>query len=39
MHPIHAEFSLFTYEDSDKVGALAPDFIPLLVQAVLAEMR
>ena len=39
MHPIHAEFSLFTYEDSDEVGALTPDFIPLHVQAVLVEMR
>ena len=39
MHPIHAEFSLFTYEDSDEVGALAPDFIPLHAQAELVEMR
>ena len=39
MHPIQAEFSLFTYEDSDDVGALAPDFIPLHVQAVLVEKR
>ena len=39
MHPIHAEFSLFTYEDSDGVDARAPDFIPLHVQAVLVERR
>ena len=37
MYPIHAEFGLFTYEDSDEIGALAPCFIPLHVQAVLEE--
>ena len=39
MHPIRAEFSLFTYEDSDEVGPLAADITPLLVQAVLPERR
>ena len=39
MHPIQAEFRLFTYEDSATDGRIRDDFIPLDLRAEPLEMR